>query len=302
MKAWKRNLLIIYLLCSALMVVFFYLLLFGSTWSPFAKFLLFVVGLVAIAGILAGIYVVIYAFAHEHATLHAGPGGIINIERSALESTARRALAGVKGITVQNVRANVIERKGVPVIDVTVTAIPFGDDSLMTTASQIQTAVKRSVEGFTDHEVRYVAVNFIEPRKRDEIKAAAASVDKRAAEGHAAPRFVPGSSARTAADAEAVRQKPAHEHGTNAATSKASLWERARARVAATRDTKDEDIVETEAVVETVSVPSPEPTPQPAPAVDLHEDEDVFASVEEPVEGAAVKQDDAASTEEENPK
>ena len=313
MKAWKRNLLIAYLLCNVLMVIFFYMLMLDSSLAGFVKFLLFVVGLVVIAGICVGIYVVVYAFAHEHATLHAGPGGIINIERSALESTARRALASVKDITVQHVRANVIERKGEPVIDVTVTAIPYGEESLMTTASQIQTAVKRSVEGFTDHEVRYVAVNFVEPRKRDEVKAAAAVVDKRVASGDVAPRYTPGSAAKTDGDVAATQKKassPAPAAVSSVpvaepATPKASLWDRAKARMASTREAKDEDVVETEAVVETVATPDPvasapapsasqEPEPQPVVETAPQVDETVAANIEEPVEGVAVRDDNTS--------
>lgn len=237
MKAWKRNLLIAYLVCSVLVIVFFYIFAFGSSIAPFLKFLLFLLGLAVIAGILTGIYVVIYAYAHEHATLHTGPEGAINIERSALESTARRALASVPGIAVQDIRANVIERKGDPVIDLAITAVPLGADSLMTTASRIQTATKRAIEAFTDHEVRYVAVNFIEPRKQRDVKGAAESVDARAASEPVVPRYADARGSTDVVAGGAVKE---------------SLWDRAKARMAFVRSQKDEDVVETDALVETI--------------------------------------------------
>lgn len=267
MKAWKRNLLIAYLVCSVLMVVFFYIFVFGSFIAPFLKFLLFLLGLAIIAGILVGIYVVVYAYAHEHATLHAGPEGTINIERSALESTARRALASVPGVAVQDIRANVIERKGDPVIDLTITAIPLGTDSLMTAASRIQTATKQAVEAFTDHEVRYVAVNFIEPRKQRDVKAAAESVDARAAAEPVTPRYT---------DAHKTTAGPAAE------TAKESFWDRAKARVAASRAQKDEDVVETDAFVETITDEPAAPASEAAPvAAESHEDEQPATSSSE---------------------
>lgn len=298
MKAWKRNLLIAYLICNILMVVFFYIFALGSSLGPFLKFLLFLLGLAVILGIFVGIYIVVYAFAHEHATLHAGPGGIINIERSALESTARRALASVPGISVQHVRAAVIERKGVPVIDMTVTAIPFGEDSLMTTATQIQSSVKRAVEGFTDHEVRYVAVNFVEPRKRDEIKAAADAVDKRAAAGSFAPQYTSAHPTKTSVDEEAVQQQA----NRAASAPHVSLWDRAKARMAATHEAKNEDVVETDAVVQTVETAA-EPSVSKSQAETVKEvwDTEVVEpveangsnEVEEPVDGVAVKAEDS---------
>ncbi len=245
MKVWKRNLLIAYLVCSALLVIFFYIYMLGSSTAPFLKFLLFVLGLAVIAGLFVGIYFVIYAFVHEHATLHSGPDGTINIERSALESTARRAMASIPDISVQNVRANVIERKGGPVIDLTVTAIPRGAESLMATAGRIQTSTKRAVEAFTDHEVRYVAVNFVEPKKRTDVAAAEAAVDARAAAGYVPPRYDSSNEATAASDGQS-------DAGTKAKEAKPSFWDRAKARAEATRAKRDEDVVETEAVVETI--------------------------------------------------
>ena len=241
MKVWKRNLLIVYLACTALLVVFFYIYMLNSLTAPFLKFLLFVLGLAVIAGLFVGVYVVIYAFTHEHATLHAGPDGAINIERSALESTARRAMTSIPDVYVQNVRANVIERKGGPVIDFTVTAIPLGAESLMVTAGRIQSNTKQAVEAFTDHEVRYVAVNFVEPKKRADVAAAKAAVDANVASGHTSAHNNSATFGSQVGGASKGVEDP-----------RPSLWDRAKARAEKSRSRRDEDVVETEAVVETV--------------------------------------------------
>lgn len=255
MKVWKRNLLIAYLICDALLVVFFYLYMFGSPTAPFFKFLLFVLGLVVIAGIFVGIYAVIYAFMHEHATLHSGPGGAINIERSALESTARRALAGVPAVSIQKVTANVIERKNAPVIDFTVVAVPRGTDSLMALAGSMQSVVKQSIETFTDREVRYVAVNFIEPRRRS--KAVPFDVAQpRDAQGCS------GSCAASPAEHPVADSAPVNEEKT-------PLWGRIKTWAAASHAKRDEDVLETDAVVETVTAETdPEPISEPTPLRD----------------------------------
>ena len=243
MKVWKRNLLIAYVACSALAVVFYYILAATSMWPTFAKVLLYLLGLAPIAGGAAGLWLVVRAFFHERATLHVGSGGTINIERSALESTARRALASLDGVTLEKVAAHVVERHGEPVIDVSVTAVPYGAESLMATAGRIQTAVKQSVEAFTDHEVRYVAVNFVEPRRRSEVKAAQHAVDARAEEGYT-PKPYEGIDGA----APFVPTCPREESAP-----RPSLWERLKGRVeelrASRASARDEDVVETPAVV-----------------------------------------------------
>lgn len=168
MKTWKRDLLIAYVACSVLVIVFYCVYVFGSDTLPFFKFLLCLPCVGAAVGACVGVYLIGYAFIHEHATLQAGPGGSINIERSALESTSRRALAGISGVTVQRANATVIARKAGPIIDISVTAVPqgSGSGSLMDVAGRIQDSVKQAVEAFTGHEVRYVSVNFVEGRGR----------------------------------------------------------------------------------------------------------------------------------------
>lgn len=235
MKAWKRNLLIAYLACSAVMVVFFLMFAFGSGLIGLLKFCCLLLGVAVAAGVCVGAVLVVLSYVHERATLQAGPGGAINIERSALESTARRALAQIDGIlTVVGVRATVLERKDGAVIDMTVTAVPRTSGSLMVTAGAVQTSVKQAVEAFTDHEVRYVAVNFVEPRSHREAKAA----DERPAE----PR--------------------------------ASVWSRAKERVAERVRRNDEDVIQTEAVVAVDEGPAEQPpVAEPADAADGREDE-----------------------------
>ncbi len=247
MKTWKRNLLIVYLICTVLATVFYYILLFESGFHPALKALLMLPGLALVAGAVAALYLVVYGILHEKATLHAGSGGTINIERSALESTARRALSSIEGISLQHVVARVVERKGEPVIDLTVTAVPFGAESLMATAGRIQTSAKQAVEAFTDHEVRYVAVNFVEPQRRSEVKAAQEAVDARAAADYVPPRY------EGIDDAEPFRPSYARTDAAEVPVEpKTSLWERFKERVAASRAQRDEDVVETRAVVEDV--------------------------------------------------
>ena len=254
MKTWKRNALIAYLACSLAVVVMFLVFGMGSSVPGILKFLFVLLAMVALAGIAAGTSAVAYALLHERATLHAGPEGVINIERSALESTARRALGSVEGITLQKVVARVIERKGEPVIDLTVTAVPYGSASLMVTAGRIQTAAKRAVESFTDHEVRYVAVNFVEPKKRQEVKAASEAEEARAAAGYAPPRY-PGFKG---SEEEVDSEKSSAREG------RTSIWERVKGRVSEVRSKAqepDEDVVETDAVVESVEFTGPHGDP-----------------------------------------
>lgn len=250
MKIWKRNLLIAYVVCSVLVLVFYCVYVFGSDTLPFFKFLLCLPCVGAAAGTCVGVYFIVYAFVHEHATLLAGPGGSINIERSALESTARRALAGVPGASAQRVSATVIARKSGPIIDISVTAVPQGagsGGSLMDVAARIQQAVKQAVEAFTGHEVRYVSVNFVEARGRA---------------GKAEPES---------------RQEPEPKGP--------SLVERMRERIAARRSeaARNEDVVETQATVlpedvaVTVGGDMSEPALDSAPA--CREDADKETSV-----------------------
>lgn len=251
MESWKRNALIAYIVCSLLVLVMFLcIVLAGGSVGfvsalhglPFFQVLLTLVCLVVFAGLCYATYLVVNAFVHAKATLHTDQAGVINIEKSALVSTARRALDPVEGVTVVSVLADVVQKKGVPVIDVTVTAVPYGADSLMACASHIQSVVKTALEAFTDHEVRYVAVNFVEPRRRSDVKAARSSLDARIAAAQAA------SSAVASDDASGQGEAPCEQ------PAKPSLWERAKAKAASLYTQKDEDVLETQAVVEPVEV------------------------------------------------
>lgn len=252
MKTWKRNLLIAYVACSAVVVAVYFAMVFSSSMWALLKVLLTLVGVVAACGAAVGVYYVVYAFVHSRATLHAGPDGSIDIERSALEATARRAVESVEGVSLQRVAAKVVSRKGVPVIDFSVTAVPYGTDSLMTTAGRIQTSVKRAVESFTDHEVRYVAVSFLEPRRRDMARAAAAAEEARAASGYVPPRYAAAQTQPAAQHEDA----PGDVRREEDAPAEPSLWERLKGRVAkrTSRDS-DENVVETVATVEDATGP-----------------------------------------------
>jgi|GEM_PF-2080917 len=246
MKPWKRNAAIAYLACSLAVAVLFLVFGFAVDVPGVVKFLFAVLAAVVVAGVAVGVYVVAAALLHERATLHAGPEGVINIERSALESTARRALGSIQTIALQGVVARVIETKADPVIDLTVTAVPFGEESLMVTAGRIQTAAKRAVEAFTDHEVRYVAVNFVEPKTRKHETAAAGADEARAASAYTPPRY--------SASKGSVCVDEAAE--TSSGEPKPSVWSRVKDKVASARSAAarpDEDVVETVAVVEDVS-------------------------------------------------
>ena len=113
----------------------------------------------------SGLYRAILQFARDTAQLSASEDGSISIERAALVSVARRSLAGNRALRVESVDVQVVPRKGTTVLDVTVVATPRDSDALMTLAADIQRQTKQTLEAFTEHEVRYVAVNFVEDRR-----------------------------------------------------------------------------------------------------------------------------------------
>jgi hypothetical protein len=178
MKGWKRGLFVAYLACLLAVTASFFAWSLGSGLHPAVKFLCFVLALVVFAGFCAGLAALVLSFAHERAALQVGPDGVVNIEKSALESCARSALSQFDDVTVAAVHATVYERKGNAVMDFTVVAVPHGTDSLMSIAARMQASVKRSIEAFTDHEVRYVGVNFIEPKTKDDVRAVRAAAER----------------------------------------------------------------------------------------------------------------------------
>ena len=122
----------------------------------------------------SGLYRAILQFARDTAQLSASEDGSISIERAALVSVARRSLAGNRALRVESVDVQVVPRKGTTVLDVTVVATPRDSDALMTLAADIQRQTKQTLEAFTEHEVRYVAVNFVEERRHAEDAGASA--------------------------------------------------------------------------------------------------------------------------------
>ncbi len=217
MKPWQRNLLIVGIVCSILVLVFYSIFVVISDLAGILKFLLFLPAVGVLAGIVVAVCAVVYAIRHERTTLESGPGGAINIERSALRSTAQRAISDISGIEVQNISSRMVERKGDPVIDFKVTAVPVGTDSLMTCAGQIQRSINQAIEAFTGREVRYVGVDFVEPRRRREEDAA-----------------------------ETVEEEPKEDEP--------SFFDRMKTTISERRSKHDEDILETEAEVEDVAV------------------------------------------------
>lgn len=175
MSTLRRTLLIVYVACSLIILVLFACMLLVPAGLPMLDFLrrctplaaLLVLACIAmLAGlVLTGVVVIVRAYTHTAARLGANETGTISIEKGALVSTAARALGDIDNVAVQDVKVDVIPRGDTAVIDLSVTAVPLGTDSLMALAGRIQGATKRAIETFTEHEVRYVAVNFVESRR-----------------------------------------------------------------------------------------------------------------------------------------
>ena len=260
MKTWKRNALIAYLVCCLVAVVVYCVLLFSAGFPGFFTFLLVVPCLALVAGFGLCCLFLVRSLSRRQAMLHSGPGGVVNIELGALESTARRSLVGVQGISLVKVEAVVSDRKGGPVIDMAVTAVPFGVESLMSAAGKIEKAVKQSVEAFTDHEVRSVTVNFVEPQNREERKAAEDAVDERARMFSGTPVTPAWKTSVTAADAsdETASEEADSESGVDDSVwgaseqrsgSSESLFDKIRKAFSGGLSGKNEDVVEATASV-----------------------------------------------------
>ena len=177
MSTFKRSALVACVAGLVLVVVIFCILL----WAPIGMDVLGVLrgipvllGLASVFAALAiigagwGVVRVVQEFTRTAARLSATDAGSISIEKSALVSVAAGALAGVPNVTVQAITVDVVPRRDTAVIDAEVTATPRGTDSLMALAADIQRLTKRALESFTEHEVRYVAVRFVESKRRGE--------------------------------------------------------------------------------------------------------------------------------------
>lgn len=126
------------------------------------------VSLVAVASLAFCLFALVDAAvrrARSFAQLSSGESGSISIEKSALVSIVRRSLERVSDAQIQHVDVDVLQRRGSAVLYVTVKATPLNFVSLMKLAEQIQDVAKKTLESFTEREVRYVAVNFVESRK-----------------------------------------------------------------------------------------------------------------------------------------
>ena len=187
MSTFKRTFMIAYLVCSLAVLVLFALALLlpgGADMMAFLHscvplaILLILVLLVMIVGLVAYTgAALLMSITRATARLRATESGEISIEKSALVSTASRALEQVSDMTLQGLTVDVLQRGDTAIIDARVVATPLGTDSLMTLAGRIQATTKRALEAFTEHEVRYVAVNFVEPRRRGEQMSAGPDPD-----------------------------------------------------------------------------------------------------------------------------
>lgn len=301
MSTFKRAFMIAYLICSLVVLVLFALALLlpgGAAMMAFLHgciplaVLLVLVMIVALVGLIAytGLAVLV-TITRASARLRATESGEISIEKSALVSTASRALAQVEDMTLQGLTVDVLQRGDTAVIDAKVTATPLGTDSLMTLASRIQGTTKRALEAFTEHEVRYVAVNFVEPRRRgeqmgagpdpdayespfEEMRARAeaqAKQDEACRAAEARERAAAQATAAAAPAAQPVTEADVATDGAEAGTpvseKKPSLWERAKAKAAGLRSRLDaEDVVETQAEVVTDVLRADGPTTQVKPS------------------------------------
>lgn len=177
MSTFKRSALVACVAGLVLVAVIFCILL----WAPIGMDVLGVLrgipvllGLASVFAALAligagwGVVRMVQTFTRTAARLSATDSGSISIEKSALVSVAAGALTGVPNVTVQAITVDVVPRRDTAVIDAEVTATPRGTDSLMALAADIQRLTKRALESFTEHEVRYVAVRFVESKRRGE--------------------------------------------------------------------------------------------------------------------------------------
>ena len=274
MKPWKRNVLIAFLISTATVIILSVVWLFhpeGDSLLTFMrgsiplKLLFALAALIAFLGVAYGVYIIVDSLIHSRESLYTGEEGNITISTSALVSTARRALDKIENITVQDVKANVLQRKGEAAITMKVKVIPRGIESLMATASQIQKTCKQSIEAFTEHEVLYVSVDYIEPKKRSDIDATDKIIksrvdgnnDSRESESFKtksqASGAVASSESSTFADDTVSRESGSNKSTYHEEESKPSLWQRIKSKFSFNDDEKDEDIFNTEAEVTTLT-------------------------------------------------
>ena len=175
----KRKMLIVCLACALGMIVMYFLWLFNPAGTSLLEFiranplivvLLTLISIPVLAGVGYCVYKLAISYVHSKETLTSDEGGTISIETEALVSTAKRALKNVEGVTVRDVRVAVVRQKGDTSMNVDVTAVSHGDDSLVVSAAKIKDACKKSLEGFTEHEVSSVNVTFIEARRHIDPK------------------------------------------------------------------------------------------------------------------------------------
>ena len=250
MSTFKRGAFIAVVACTSATAVLFALILWHPGGAVLASTLRDVpvllglaslVALLALAGAVGGIVRIVQTFTHVAARLSANETGSISIEKSALVSVAQGALARIPNLSVQRIAVDVVPKRGSAVLDVDVLASPLGTQSLMALATSIQTEAKRALEAFTEHEVRYVSVKFVESHRRG--KSLADEGGKRTA------KPTPAAEVREE-PAPAPAPQPAEPAAAPEAPEKVSLWSRAKARAGRLRARVDDDgPVMTQAVV-----------------------------------------------------
>ncbi len=180
MSAVKRVLYTVGIIAALLVVVAFNAILWWRDGGPsllammqgdFSAVVMVVDAIAAITAIVGAVNV-IRMYSRKTALLCSDKSSSVSIERNALVSVARHALDRIPDAQIQRVNVDVLQRHGTAALYVTVRAAPLSFVSLVKLAEQIQEVAKAALESFTEHEVRYVTVSFVESRKAIDVDAA----------------------------------------------------------------------------------------------------------------------------------
>jgi hypothetical protein len=180
MSAVKRVLYTVGIIAALLVVVAFNAILWWRDGGPSLLAMMqgdfsavvMVVDAIAVITAIVGAVNVIRMYSQKSALLCSDKSSSVSIERDALVSVARHALDRIPDAQIQRVNVDVLQRRGTAALYVTVRAAPLSFVSLVKLAEQIQEVAKTALESFTEHEVRYVTVSFVESRKAIDVDAA----------------------------------------------------------------------------------------------------------------------------------
>ena len=148
MKGWKKTVTSVFLICSVLVLVGFFLLVCSSELASVVKGLLFALGIVQALGILLFSAVYVYSLRHQAGVLAVGPDGRIAIEYTALRSVAAYSLKNLEGIQVLKIVPKVVRKGDTSFVDFKVDVSVISEPRMSSAAAQIQTGVKKCVEAF----------------------------------------------------------------------------------------------------------------------------------------------------------